>query len=278
VPPPYDEPRAAGSETLRMFLEGKLDFAFVTRDLTASDAAAFRRVHGFDPLQVPVGGGSFRHFGFVDSVAVIANAANPVKGLTLAQLDAIFSKTRHRGYAKTAMTWGDVGVSEWADKPIRVVGHGAWAGEESARATFIRQRVMDVGERRGAWRDFGPADGGDAIVSDQVAANPYAIGFTGMGHLVAGTKTIALAAEAGAPFYEASYENIARADFPLSRVFYLVVAKKPGQPLSPALSAFTRFLLSHEGQRVVLDQGVFLPLRASQAAQSLRLLGHDACE
>ena len=137
---------------------------------------------------------------------------------------------------------------------------------------------MDVGERRGAWRDFGAADGGDAIVSDRVAADPYAIGFTGMGHLVAGTKTVALAAEAGAAYYEASYENVARADFPLSRVFYLVVAKKPGQPLAPALAAFARFLLSRDGQRVLLDQGVFIPLRASQAAQSLRMLGHDACE
>src|SRR5438552_3942088 len=125
IPPPYEEPRGAGSERLRLFLEGRIDFAFVTRDLTASDAAAFRRTHGFDPLQIPVSGGSFRHFGFVDAVAVVVHRETPVQGLTLAQLDAILSRTRHRGEAKTALTWGDVGVVEWADKPIHVVGHGA---------------------------------------------------------------------------------------------------------------------------------------------------------
>lgn len=277
VPPPYEEPRSAGSERLRLFLDGKIDFAFATRDLTAADAARFRRAHGFDALQIPVSGGSFRHFGFVDTVAVIVNADNPVKGLTLAQLDAILSKTRHRGSAKAAATWGDVGVTEWADMPIQVVGHGAWAGEESARATFVRRRVMDVGEERGEWRAFGPPDGGDAIVSEHVAADRHAIGFTGMGHLLARTKVIALAPSAGAPFHEPSYENVARAIYPLSRVFYLVVAKAPGKDLPPALDAFARFLLSRAGQRVVREQGVFLPLRASQAAESLRLIGTSAC-
>jgi phosphate transport system substrate-binding protein len=269
VPPPYEEPRGAGSERLRLFLDGRIDFAFLTRDLTAPDVAAFRRVHGFDPLQIAVAGGSFRHFGFVDAVAVVVHRDNPVRGLTLAQLDAIFSKTRHRGQARAAVTWGDVGVGEWADRPIHVVGHGAWSGEESARATFIRRNVMDAGARRGEWRDFGLPDGGDAIVGDAVAADRYAIGFTGMGHLAPGIRTVALAPAAGAPFYEADYDNVARADYPLSRVLYLVVARKPGEPLAPALEAFAKFLLSRDGQREVLEQGIFLPLRARQAADAL---------
>jgi phosphate transport system substrate-binding protein len=256
-----------------MFLDGKIDFAFLTRDLSAPDAAAFRRTHGFEPTSIAVSGGSYRHFGFVDSVAVIVNRDNPVRGLTLAQLDAIFSKSRHRGHDGPASTWGDVGVAAWSDRPIHIVGHGAWASEESARATFIRRRVMEIDGKRGAWRDdLGPADGGDAIVSERVAADRYAIGFTGMGHLLPDTKTVAIAATAGGPDYEASYENVARADFPLARVFYLVVAKPLERALPPALSELVRFLLSREGQRVVLEQGVFLPLRASQAAASLQLL------
>src|ERR1700680_3964489 len=109
-PPPYEEPQAAGSERLRMFIDGKIDFAFLTRDLSGSDSAAFRRAHGFDALAIPVSGGSYRHFGFVDAVAVIVNQDNPLKGLTLAHLDAILSSTRHRGHKGAATTWGDVGV------------------------------------------------------------------------------------------------------------------------------------------------------------------------
>ncbi len=272
VPPPYEEPRGAGSERLRLFLDGKIDFAFLSRDLTASDTAAFRRAHGFEPQQIPVAGGSFRHFGFVDAVAVVVHRDNPVKGLTLAQLDSILSKTRHRGGARTAMTWGDVGCAEWADKPIRVVGHGAWAGEESARATFIRRRVMDAGGQRGEWRDFGAADGGDAVVAQAVARDRYAIGFTAMGHLEPGIRTVAIAPAADAPFFAAEYESVARADYPLSRELYLVVARKPGERLPAALESFARFLLSREGQREVLEQGVFLPLRERQASESRRSL------
>ena len=98
-----------------------------------------------------------------------------------------------------------------------------------------------------------------------------------MGHLLPDTKTVALASTAAGPYHEASYEGVARADFPLARVFHIVVAKKPGQPLPAPLSEFVRFLVSREGQRVVLDQGVFIPLRASPAAESRRLLGAGSC-
>ncbi len=260
VPPPYREPQAKGSPRLRMFIDGKIDFAFL----------------GYDPLAIPVAGGSYRHFGFVDSVAVVVNRDNPIAGLTLAQLDAIFSKSRLRGFQDPAATWGDLGVAAWADKPIRVVGSGAWAGEESARATFIRERVMDDGARRGRWRDADPADQGDAIVPDAVAADRFAIGFTAMGHLLPGIRAIPVAPRAGEPYVEPSYENVSSAQYPLSRVWHLVVARKPGQSLAAPLAAFAGFLLSREGQQEVLAQGVFLPLRAEQAAAAAKLLGPAA--
>ena len=126
--------------------------------------------------------------------------------------------------------------------------------------------------RRGA----PPPDAGDAIVPQAVAADPAAIGFTALGHLVPGVRAIAVAREADAPFHEPTYENVARAAYPLSRVFYLVVARKPGERLAAALDAFARFLLSREGQGTVLAQAVFLPLRAAQAGEARQLLGAPA--
>ena len=196
VPPPYREPQAKGSPRLRMFIDGRIDFAFLTRAMLDADLEAFRRSHGYDPLAIPVAGGSYRHFGFVDSVAVVVNGDNPIEGLTLAQLDAIFSRSRLRGFQGPASTWGDLGVAAWADKPVRVVGSGAWAGGESARAAFIRERIMDDGARRGRWREADPADGGDAIVAEAVAADRYAIGFTAMGHLIPGIRAVPIAPRA----------------------------------------------------------------------------------
>lgn len=273
VPPPYLPPQGELNPRLRAFIEGRLDFAFVTREMAASDVDAFRRVHGFAPLQLPVSGGSYRHFGFVDSVAVIVNERNPLRGLTLAELDAIFSHTRYRGHPAQVTTWNEIGVREWAGRPVHIVGSGAWAAEESARATFFRERVMDSDGRRGEWRkNDAPPDAGDSIVVEAVATDPLAIGFTGMGHLSPEVRAIALSPRAGMPFIEPTYENVARADYPLSRLFYLVIAPKPGQPLAPALDAFARFLLSREGQAVVLSEGVFLPLRAAQVQTARQLL------
>src|SRR5207302_483625 len=102
-------------------------------------------------------------------------------------------------------------------------------------------------------------------------ADRYAIGFTGMGHLPAGVHAIAIGLGDG-PFVEPSHENVASAAYPLSRVFYIALAPRPGQPLPAPLDTFVRFLLSAEGQGVVLDHGVFLPLRATQAAQARGML------
>ena len=277
VPAPYLPPQGSLNPRLAAFLDGRLDFAFVTREMAASDVAAFRRAHGFDPLQIPVSAGSFRHFGFVDAVAIVVHKSNPLRGLTLAQLDAIFSRTRHRGHDRRVTTWDELGVQAWAGKPIRVVGNGAWRGEESARATFFRERVMDAEGRLGEWRDDGRVpDAGDAIVTEAVGADPYAIGITGMGHLAPGVRAIAIGPRSGSLF-EPTYENVARADYPLSRVFYLAVARRPGQPLPAPLDAFVRFLLSREAQGIVLDHGVFLPLRAGQVAASRRMLPESSC-
>jgi phosphate transport system substrate-binding protein len=98
-----------------------------------------------------------------------------------------------------------------------------------------------------------------------------------MGHLAPGVRAIGIAPQARAPLLEPSYENVARAAYPLSRVFYLAVARKPGQPLPAPLDAFLRFLLSREGQSVVLSHGVFLPLRAAQAEEARRMLPPHTC-
>ncbi len=276
VPPPYLAPQGVLSPPLQRFLEGGLDFAFLSRDLTPEDVATFRRTHGAEPVAIPVAAGSYAHFGFVDAVAIVVHKDNPIERLTYSQVDALFSRTRHRRGVRVN-TWGDLGVTQWESLPIHVVGAASWRGGESARAAVIRERILSVEGRRGEWRDdLDAAQGSEAQVPELVAADRHAIGFTGMGHLLPSTRAVALAPEARGPSYQASYENVARALYPMSRVVHVIVAKRSGQALDPTLEAFVRFLVSKEGQRIVADQGVFLPLRADQARVALRLLGEIA--
>ena len=271
VPPPYGAPQGALSPPLQRFLQGQSDFAFVSRDPSDTDQATFARSHGHPPLVVPVVAGAYRHFGFLDAMALIVHRDNPIQNLSFAQIDAVFSKSRLRGHPRV-QTWGDLGLAAWADKPVQVVGAVAWNDEASARAASLRDKDSSVCSQRGLWRVDLPSVGSEADVPGQVAADRYAIGFTGMGHLLDGVKTLAVSDDADPRFYEPSYEFIASAKYPLARVANLMIANPPGTALDPTLREFTRFLLSREGQQIVLDQGVMLPLRAHQVERALRLL------
>jgi phosphate transport system substrate-binding protein len=59
--------------------------------------------------------------------------------------------------------------------------------------------------------------------------------------------------------------------YPLGRMLYLYVAKKPNEPLPPLLLEFLKYVLSKEGQEIVVKDG-YLPLTAAQAEKQLSLL------
>jgi len=272
VPAPYLPPQGRLNPELQRFLEGEGDFAFLSRDLSTADMATYRQAYGLDPLVIPIAGGSFRHFGFVDSVAIVVNSSNPVNSLSFAQIDAVFSSGRLRGHSKVTI-WGDLGVQEWKDRPVRVVGSVAWRNEESARAIVVRDRILSADGRRGEWRTY-PADEHDseADVPLQIASDPYAIGFTGMGHLVPGIKPLALAVSDGGAPVEPSYDEVILANYPLARQLFIVLPIRPDTGVDKALIEWVHFLLGREAQDLVRQQGIFMPLREKQRATSLEQL------
>lgn len=264
IAPPY-----AGSLGAKELVKGDLDFVFVSRELKPDDVTGFQAKHGYPPLSVPVSGGSYRHFGALDAVAFVVNKANPIDGLTFEQLDAMFSKTHSRG-GKEIRTWGELGLTgDWADKPIHLYGIKPWNGFEE----FVRQRVLSTPAHRGEWRDDIAFEKVVFPMAKRVAEDRYGIGYTGVAYLNQPVKVIALREDASKPFEPATYDAVARADYPLSRLTYFNTNKAPDKPLDPALEEFLRFVLSREGQQVVLDQAAYIPLREKQAAASRALLG-----
>ncbi|MSU48705.1 MAG: phosphate ABC transporter substrate-binding protein, PhoT family [Opitutus sp.] len=261
-------PPFAGSLGAQELIAGANDFVLVSRELRPADIEGFTKKFGYDPFSVPISGGSYRHFGFLDAVAFFVHQDNPIRQLTFGQLDALLSTTHHRS-GTPIRTWGQLGLTgEWADKAIHVVGVKPWNGFEE----FVRQRVLSVAGKRGEWREdleFHPTV---FPISPRVAADRYAIGYAGVAYIGPGTKTIALAEKEGGMFYAASYDEVARARYPLSRVTFFNTNQAPGKPLPPALAEFVRFILSRDGQAVVRDQAIFLPLRAGQVAGSRKLV------
>ena len=263
ISPPY-----AGSLGAAELVKEKLDFVFVSRELRPDDIKDFRAKFGYGPLSVPVCGGSYRTFGALDAVAFFVNKDNPIEKLSFDQIDAIYSGTHLRG-GKTALKWGDLGLGgEWADKPIKAWGIKPWNGFEE----FVRQRVLSAGGKRGEWRDDIGFEKVVFPMAKRVADDRYAIAYSGVAYLDQGVRVLPLAAESGDAPQAATYENVALATYPLSRLIFFNVNKAPGKPLPPALDEFLRFVLSKEGQQVVLDHGTYIPLRAAQARTSRTLL------
>ena len=259
VPPPY-----AGSLGAKELVKGNLDFVFVSRELKPDDITDFRAKFNYDPMSVPISGGSYRHYGFLDAVAFYVNKDNPIEKISFDQLDAILSTTRHRS-GQPITTWGQLGLTgEWADKPIHVYGIKPWNGFEE----FIRQRVLSRENNRGEWREDIHYDPVVFPIAKRVSEDRYGIGYSGLAYIDAPVKVLPLAQTANGPYYSPTYENVARASYPLSRVLYFNTNRAPGKPLNPAIEELLRFILSREGQQIVLRQALYLPLRPEQISSS----------
>jgi len=265
ISPPF-----AGSLGAKELVAQKIDFVFVSRELKPDDVTGFQAKFGYPPLSVPVSGGSYRHFGFLDAVGFFVSKQNPLEKISFDQLDAVLSSTHYRG-GTPITTWGQLGLTgDWADKPIHVYAIKPWNGFEE----FVRQRVLSVGDRRGEWRDDIHFDKLVFPLAGQAVDDRYALGYTGIAYVDAPVRMLALADRTGGEYFAPSYENVARATYPLARLIYFNTNKAPGRPLAPALNEFLRFILSRDGQQIVRDQAVYLPLRESQAAAARALIEH----
>jgi len=263
VAPPY-----AGSLGAKELVKQNIDFVFVSRELKPDDVTEFQAKFGYLPTSVPISGGSYRHFGFLDAVGFFVSRDNPLDQISFAQLDAIFSSTHHRG-GKPITTWGQLGLTgEWADKPIHAYALKPWNGFEE----FVRQRVLSSDGKRGEWNEAAHYDKLVFPMAKHAAEDRYAIGYTGVAYVDAPVKMLAIGENDAGPFYSPTYENVARATYPLSRLIYFNVNKAPGKPLNPILAEFLRFVLSREGQQLVRDQALYMPLRAGQVASARALI------
>src|SRR5215471_982643 len=181
ISPPY-----AGSLGAIELIKGDLDFVFVSRELKPDDISKFKAKFGYDPLSVPISGGSYRHFGALDAVAFFVNKDNPIEQITYKQLDQIYSSTHARG-GPAITKWGDLGLTgEWADKPIHLYGIKPWNGFEE----FVRQRVLSTANKRGEWRDDIKFEKVVFPMANNIAADRYSIGYSGLAYTDAPVKII----------------------------------------------------------------------------------------
>lgn len=230
-----------------------------SRELFDAEVKEFLAQHGYEPTAVPVA---------VDAVALYVHKDNPVSGLTLEQVDAMFSTTRHRGY-KTAITqWGQLGLTDgWEKAPIQLYGRDRKSGTRA----FFQEHCLAGGEFMPGLHE----DPGAASVILDLSRAQLGIGYSGLGLQASSVRLVPLAEAAGMPFVTPSFSTVADQTYPLRRVLYLYVDKSPKTPLPAAAQEFLAFIMSQEGQEAVMKAG-FFPLPPNQASKSAVAIGLSA--
>jgi phosphate transport system substrate-binding protein len=226
----------------------------MSRRMKPEEEDAFERKHGFKPTRISVA---------LDCLAVYVHKDNPIKGLTLAQVDGIFSKTRKSG-SQNVTTWGQVGLSgDWATMPFSLYGRNSASGTYA----FFKEHAL----LKGDYKDTVKEQPGSAAVVNGVAADRPGIGYSGIGYRTSGVRAIPLAKDGDSPLVEPTFANAMNGTYPLGRALYVYVGKRPGEPMPKLVEEFLKFVLSKEGQEIVVKDG-YGPLPAKVVAKQLDLL------
>ncbi len=235
-------------------IEGTSQLGPMSRDMKGAEIDKFEAKFGYKPTKVRVA---------LDGIAVYVNKDNPIEKLTFQQVDSIFSSTRKRG-GKEAKTWGDLGLTgEWATKPISLYGRNSASGTYG----FFKEHALSGGDYKNTVKE----QPGSSSVVQGVAEDKYAIGYSGVGYTTSGVKSVKLAEKEGGEYFGESYENVLSRKYPLSRYLNVYINKSPNKPLDPLVREFLTFVLSKEGQEIVVKDG-FYPLPAKTAGEDLAKL------
>ena len=249
--------QAAGSSTAPPALtEGTATIGPMSRKMKDGEVSAFEQKYGYKPTAIPVA---------VDALAVFVHKDNPIKGLTLQQVDAIFSATRLCGAKADARTWGDLGVTGGlAGKTVQLFGRNSVSGTYG----YFKEVALCKGDFKANVNE----QPGSASVVSSISSSLNGIGYSGIGYKTSSVRSVPLAKTEGGAFIEDNETNALNGTYPLARFLYVYVNKAPNTPLNPREAEFIRLILSQEGQEVVIKDG-YIPLPAKAVSKALADLG-----
>jgi len=244
--------QAAGSSTAPPALtEGTSNLGPMSRKMKDKELEAFEKKYGYKPLAIPVA---------IDALAVYVHKDNPIKGLTIAQVDAIFSATRKCGNKEDITKWSQLGLGgALGAKNIQLYGRNSVSGTYG----YFKKHALCKGDYKNTVNE----QPGSASVVQSVSSSINGIGYSGVGYKTSGVRAVPLAKK-GNNFIPADTEHALNGKYPLARFLYIYVNKRPNQPLAPLEREFIKMVMSKSGQEVVVKDG-YIPLPAKVIEQQL---------
>jgi phosphate transport system substrate-binding protein len=234
---------------------GTATFGPMSREMKKQEMDEFEAKYGYKPTALPTS---------IDMLAVYVNKDNPVKGMTLAQVDAIFSKTRKLGHPEDVVNWGQLGLEgDWKTLPISLYGRNAASGTYG----YFKEHTLGKGD----YKDSVKEQPGSSAVVQGVASDKGGIGYSGIGYKTADVRAVPLASAEG-KMIEATPANAYAGEYPLSRFLFVYVNFKPDSQMDPLRREFIRYVFSKQGQQDVVKDGYF-PVTADIARETLKKVG-----
>ncbi|HEX7759132.1 MAG TPA: substrate-binding domain-containing protein [Caulobacteraceae bacterium] len=289
----FEDHLPSGDAAIGALEAGAADLAVNGREPVLTEFLSFAEVFGNDgPFQVTVATGSYDKLGRTWAEVIFVNRDNPIAHLTMAQLDGVFGAERTGGYqgykwtsklarsaSKNIRTWGQLGLTgAWANKPIHTYGYAP-----TGMSNFFELTVFHGGVKWNPnYRQYVETTAKQATdhagTTDQMLTDlshdQYGIAWAGVAHAVGkpAVKSIALGTDPRGPFIAPTLETVRARTYPLTRSIFIQLNRPPGTPISPQIKEFLRYILSRQGQSVVLRQGEYLPLTRDELDRQLRAL------
>jgi phosphate transport system substrate-binding protein len=232
-------------------IEGTAQLGPMSRAMKQEEIDSFEKKNGYKPTEIKVA---------IDALAVFAHKDNPIAGLTMQQVDAIFSTTR-KGGGQDITEWGQVGLKPWAGRAMSLYGRNSASGTYG----FFKEHALKKGDFKNTVKE----QPGSSAVVQGISADQYGIGYSGIGYLTSGVRALPLGEEG--KFVDANYENCLSGEYPMARFLYVYINKKPGAPADTLTAEFIKYVVSKAGQQVVVKDGYY-PVPPAVATEAEALL------
>jgi phosphate transport system substrate-binding protein len=256
---------------------GAGNLAILGEEIHPDAAHAFQRARQYPPTGIQIATGSLDVNYFDYAHMIFVHASNPIRHLSVAQLEGIFG-TEHKRYPYVLRTWDQLGLSaRWRGQRIQPY---SWKIDEDF-GLFFRGAVLENSHR---WnidvREFAHitrADGsvyehGQQIL-DALALDPFGIAISNLRFANDRVRALPLSSQDDGPSFTATHANLVAQRYPLTRIIPAFIDRPPGQPVEAKLREFLRFVLSREGQQMLLEHSGYLPLSADAIRRQQERLG-----
>ncbi|NKB35438.1 MAG: phosphate ABC transporter substrate-binding protein PstS family protein [Pseudomonadales bacterium] len=249
--------QAAGSSTAPPALtERTSNIGPMSREMKDNEIESFETRYGHKPTAIPVA---------IDSLAVYVHKDNPIDGMTIQQVDAVFSSNQRCGYSQSVDTWGQLAMrGPWERRDIQIFGRNSVSGTYGY--------FKDVALCEGDFKNNVNEQPGSASVVQSVSTSINGISYSGIGYRTSSVRAVPIATNANSNYFEATPENSVAGNYPLARFLWVYVNKEPNSELPPLEREFVKSILSKAGQEIVIKDG-YIPLPANVVEITLGTLG-----